>query len=280
MLGPLNTIKLQHNITAWLEEDMPYGDITSQNIIASNTETTATLIAKETGILCGLEVFDMVLKTVDNTISVNTTSADGDRITAGYKIATISGPLTSILMGERLALNLIAHLSAIATEASRYAKLVKDIDVRIVDTRKTTPGLRALEKYAVRIGGCHNHRYSLSDAVMLKDNHIKAAGGITKAVSQVRDHIPHTTTIEVEVETLDGLKEALMINADIIMLDNMDNAMMREAVKLTDGRALLEASGNMSLERLLDVAKTGVDIISVGALTHSVKAFDISLKFL
>ncbi len=280
MLGLLNKHKLQASIIDWLNEDMPYGDISTQNIVPSNDKTTATLVAKESGVLCGLEVFEMVLATVDGSVTLNTTYVDGDTVHNGNVIATIDGPLASILMGERLALNLIQRMSAIATKSSAYADCVKDYNVRIVDTRKTTPGLRELEKYAVRVGGCYNHRYSLSDAVMLKDNHIKAAGSITKAVTQVRDKIPHTTTIEVEVESLEGLKEALLMEADIIMLDNMSNETMAKAVEIADGKAILEASGNMSFERLVGVAKTGVDIISVGALTHSVNAFDISLKFL
>lgn len=280
MLGPINHHNLQKNILTWLEEDMPYGDITSQNILASNTNTTATLIAKENGTLCGLEVFEMVFKALDTSITFHSELTDGDRVTQGSVIGTLTGSLTSILMGERLGLNLLQRLSGIATMCSLYAAQVKDSNTRIVDTRKTTPGLRELEKYAVRTGGCHNHRYSLSDAVMLKDNHIKAAGSITDAVNQVRSAIPHTTSIEVEVESLDGLREALDAKADIIMLDNMSNEMMSEAVRITDGKAILEASGNMTLERLKDVSATGVNIISVGALTHSVTAMDISLKFL
>lgn len=280
MLGPLNIHRLRQNISEWLVEDMPYGDITSQNIITDKTQTEATLIAKEDGIICGLEVFAMVFGQVDDNVLFDTELSDGDTVMSGDIIGTLSGPLASILMGERLALNLLQRMSGIASMSAAYASEVQDLNVRIVDTRKTTPGLRELEKYAVRTGGCHNHRYSLSDAVMLKDNHIKAVGSITEAVAQVRSAIPHTTTIEVEVETLDGLREALSAGADIIMLDNMSNAMMTDAADIADGRAILEASGNMSLERLRSVAQTGVDIISVGALTHSVKAMDISLKFL
>lgn len=285
MLGPLNKHQLKQNIIHWLAEDMPYGDITSQNILTVDHGTTVRLIAKEDGILCGLEIFDMVFKQIDPSISFSTDYLDGDAVTNGTLIGTLDGPLVSILMGERLGLNLIQRLSGIASESHRYNQLVEDLPVRIVDTRKTTPGLRELEKYAVRTGGCSNHRYSLSDAVMLKDNHIKAVGSIGEAVKQVRSAIPHTTTIEVEVESLDGFKEALLAEADIIMLDNMTNDMMRDCVilnksdSLTSHKATLEASGNMSLDRLRSVAETGVDVISVGALTHSVSAMDISLKF-
>ena len=279
MNGTINNFQLHASILQWLNEDMPYGDITSQNLICTNNSTIAKLMAKESGIICGLEVLELVFHTVDPNIVVTTVLDDSTQVVSGDLIAEITGPLNKILMGERLALNLLQRMSGIATMASSYAAAVANTTTRIVDTRKTTPGLRQLEKYAVRIGGCYNHRYSLSDAVMIKDNHIKSAGSITQAVSSIREQLPHTTKIEVEVESLDGLQEALENNVDIIMLDNMDNVMMTEAVKLTNKRALLEASGNMTLERLSDVAKTGVDIISVGALTHSVSALDISLKF-
>lgn len=279
MNGTMNSFQLQSSILQWLNEDMPYGDITSQNLICTNTNTKAQLIAKETGIICGLEVFELVFHTVEPSIEVRIVLPEATQVKPGDLIAELTGPLNKILMGERLALNLLQRMSGIATMSSSYASAVAATKVRIVDTRKTTPGLRQVEKYAVRIGGCHNHRYSLSDAVMIKDNHIKAAGSITKAVSSIRDQLPHTTKIEVEVESLEGLEEALENHVDIIMLDNMDNLKMTEAVKRTDKRAILEASGNMTLDRLFDVAQTGVDIISVGALTHSVSALDISLKF-
>ncbi len=279
MLGPINMDHLRSSIRAWLLEDMPHGDITSQNITESRHSVEVQLIAKESGVICGLDVMTMVFQEVDDLIELNYSVKDGDLIHTSQVIGHITGPLASILMGERLALNLLQRMSGIATMSKLYSDEVEDYDTRIVDTRKTTPGLRSLEKYAVRIGGSHNHRFSLSDAVMIKDNHIKAAGGIPTAVKQIRSQIPHTTKIEVEVEDLDGLRTAIEAGADIIMLDNMTNELMTEAVAITDGKAILEASGNMVLERLKGVAQTGVDVISVGALTHSVKALDISLKF-
>lgn len=278
MKGTLNKFQLEASILAWLKEDMPYGDITSQNI-ACNKPSKAYLMAKETGTICGLEVFALVFTSLDPSIEITFHTEDGCSIEEGDLLADLSGPLDQILMAERLALNLLQRLSGIATMAHHYAQAATGYNCRIVDTRKTTPGLRQLEKYAVRVGGCHNHRYSLSDAVMIKDNHIKAAGSITEAVVSIRQEVPHTTKIEVEVESLEGLDEALLNEVDIIMLDNMDNASMAAAVKKTGGQALLEASGNMTLDRIPSVAATGVAIISVGALTHSVTALDISLKF-
>lgn len=280
MQGPVNEHQLVKKILEWLEEDMPYGDITSQNINFLENHVLATFIAKEVGVICGIDVMKLVFQTIDRSILFEPSVKDGDFVKSGLILGTLSGPLDKILMGERLALNLSQRLSGIATMSHLYAQVVKDYPVRIVDTRKTTPGLRQLEKYAVRVGGCYNHRYGLSDAVMVKDNHIAGAGSMEKAVTQIRSNIPHTTKIEVEVESLKAFKEALDLGVDIIMLDNMTNDMLSTAVTINQGRALLEASGNMTLDRIVDVAKTGVNIISVGALTHSVKALDISLKFL
>ncbi|PKM55211.1 nicotinate-nucleotide pyrophosphorylase (quinolinate phosphoribosyltransferase) [Petrocella atlantisensis] len=280
MQGPMNEHQLINKIKAWLEEDMPYGDITSQNILFQSHNIRATFIAKEEGIICGIDIINLVFQTIDKTIIFEPSAKDGDFVKPGFILGDLSGPLDKILMGERLALNLSQRMSGIATMSHQYAQKVQGYPVRIVDTRKTTPGLRLLEKYAVRVGGCYNHRYGLSDAVMIKDNHIAGAGSMQNAVTQIRAHIPHTTKIEVEVESLEALKEALDLDVDIIMLDNMTNDMLRAAVAINQGKAILEASGNMTLDRILDVAKTGVDIISVGALTHSVQALDISLKFL
>lgn len=280
MTGPINHHILERHIKEWLEEDMPFGDITTQNLTLPLSSITATLIAKEDGILCGLDILEKVFNTIDSSIRLTSALKDGDALKYGLIIGTLKGPLSSILMGERLALNLLQRLSGIATLSNAYKNRVSKYPVKIVDTRKTTPGLRDLEKYAVRTGGCSNHRYSLSDAVMIKDNHIKAAGGIDIAIREIRLAIPHTTKIEVEVETLEGLDLALQAGADIIMLDNMSNEMMTSAVNITQGKAILEASGNMTLDRLEEVAQTGVSIISIGALTHSVNSLDISLKFL
>jgi len=282
-MNGLNVFELERNIKAWLEEDMPFGDITSDYVLDENQQGSGQFIAKEEGIICGLLVLQKIFEILDQAVVIEFFKHDGDWVKTKDVIATISGPIGSILKGERLALNIIQRLSGIATMAKQYSKETEGYEAKIVDTRKTTPGFRALEKYAVRIGGCVNHRYSLSDAVLIKDNHIAGAGSITKAVEKAKKNIAHTVKIEVETETLEEVKEAIMSGADIIMLDNMDVEMMTIAVdrirKAVGKHVTIEASGNMTLDRIPDVAKTGVDIISVGSLTHSVKALDISLKF-
>lgn len=262
-----------------LEEDMPYGDVTTDNLIPENDVTEAKFIAKAEGVIAGMPVAARVFELIDSRISIEIFKNDGEKVVKGDIIAILRGPTAGILKGERTALNLMQRLSGIATRTSVFAELVKDYKVSVVDTRKTTPGLRYLEKYAVRCGGGRNHRYSLSDAVMLKDNHIAAGGGIIPAVEKVRANIPHTVKIEVEVEDMEMVREAVEARADIIMLDNMNEAAMAEAVKYIDGRALVEASGDVTEERIRAIAETGVDIISIGRITHSVKALDISLRF-
>lgn len=262
-----------------LEEDMPYGDVTTDNLIPEDDVTEAKFIAKADGIIAGMPVVSRVFELIDSRISIEIFKNDGDKVTKGDIIAILNGPTAGILKGERTALNLMQRLSGIATRTNVFTELVKDYKVSVADTRKTTPGLRYLEKYAVRCGGGRNHRYSLSDAVMLKDNHIAAGGGILSAVAKVRANIPHTVKIEVEVENMDMVREAVESGADIIMLDNMNEAAMAEAVKYINGRALVEASGDVTEERIRAIAETGVDIISIGRVTHSVKALDISLKF-
>lgn len=262
-----------------LEEDMPYGDVTTDNLIPENDVTEAKFIAKAEGVIAGMPVAARVFELIDSRISIEIFKNDGDKVVKGDIIAILRGPTAGILKGERTALNLMQRLSGIATRTNVFAELVKDYKVSVVDTRKTTPGLRYLEKYAVRCGGGRNHRYSLSDAVMLKDNHIAAGGGIIPAVEKVRANIPHTVKIEVEVEDMEMVREAVEARADIIMLDNMNEAAMAEAVKYIDGRALVEASGDVTEERIRAIAETGVDIISIGRITHSVKALDISLRF-
>nr|WP_300302902.1 carboxylating nicotinate-nucleotide diphosphorylase [Anaerosolibacter sp.] len=263
-----------------LKEDMNYGDVTSDTLIPLEAMAAARMTAKEDGVIAGLAVAEMTFKTVDSTLSFVALKKDGDTVKKGDHIAEIKGSIRGILKAERLALNLIQRMSGIATLSKAYADEVEGYTTRVVDTRKTTPGLRILEKYAVKVGGCHNHRFNLSDAVMIKDNHIKAVGSITKAIEMVRQSIPHTMKIEVEVESLAQLQEALEAKADIIMLDNMDTDTMRDAVKITGGRAILEASGNITKERLREIAAIGIDVISVGALTHSVKSLDISLNII
>ncbi|HUV84098.1 MAG TPA: carboxylating nicotinate-nucleotide diphosphorylase [Methanosarcinales archaeon] len=265
-----------------LEEDLGWGDVTTDSTIPKGTAIKGFFIAKEQGVVCGIEVCKRVYEIMDDAIAFEILIIDGLMAQKGDVIARISGPARSILKGERVSLNLLQRMSGIATAASKYAEAVQGTIARVVDTRKTMPGLRILDKYSVLTGGCHNHRFNLSDLVLIKDNHIKAAVGITAAVKAAKEKLSHTLKIEVEVESLEQLKEALTAGADIIMLDNMSLEMMREAVQITKGKALLEASGNVALEgnrSVKAIAQTGVDIISVGALTHSVSAMDISLRF-
>lgn len=272
-------LSLNDLIEKALKEDVGTGDITTLSTIPADKTITGRFIAKETGILCGVDVVRAVFAFVDPSIVLEFANKDGDKIVKGDVIATVSGLARSILTGERLALNLLQHMSGVATRTFEAVEKVKGTNARIADTRKTTPGLRVLEKYAVKCGGGSNHRFNLADGVLIKDNHIEAAGGITAAVEMARRNIPHTLKIEVEIETFEQLEEALAAGADIIMLDNMSNEDMKKAVEIVAGRAITEASGNMGEKDLRAVAKTGVDLISIGALTHSVKALDISLKF-
>lgn len=275
----MNNILLDKIINQALEEDLAWGDITTEGTVPSTKKSSANLVAKQDGIICGLDVFERVMKVVDNQTSVIKNFNDGDSIKKGDIIAQIKGFSKSILSAERVALNLLQHMSGIATQTANIVSKLINTNVKIADTRKTTPNLRVLEKYAVRVGGGTNHRFNLADGVLIKDNHINAAGSITNAVNSAKAYIPHTVKIEVETENLEQVQEALDCGADIIMLDNMDIATMRKAVNLINKRAITEASGNMGEKDLIEVASTGIDIISIGALTHSVKAMDISLKF-
>lgn len=271
--------KIDDVILLALKEDMNYGDITTDILITNEQTSKAKLIAKEKGVIAGCEVFQRVFKLLNGTIEIIFYKNDGDYVQIGDVIGEISGQTKTILKSERTALNIIQRLSGIATMTNDLVRETEGIPVRIVDTRKTTPGLRDLEKYAVRVGGGYNHRFNLSDAVMIKDNHIHAVGSIKKAVEMAQANIPHTMKVEVEVENLDQLQEALEAKADIIMLDNMTIKQMKEAVSITDGQAILEASGNITEKTIKDIAHTGIQVISVGSITHSVKALDISLKF-
>ncbi|MBR6761008.1 MAG: carboxylating nicotinate-nucleotide diphosphorylase [Oscillospiraceae bacterium] len=262
-----------------LMEDITGIDITSDFLLSPDDCSDAYLVAKDSGILCGMDIAARVFALVGEGVTFTPKMQDGARIEKGDLLAEMHGNTRTLLKGERTALNLLQHLSGIATETARCVALVEGTNASIADTRKTAPGLRALQKYAVRVGGGKNHRFNLSDGAMLKDNHIDACGGITPAITQLRKHVGHMVRIEVEVRTLEELKEALSAGADIIMLDNMDCNTMREAVAITNGKALLEASGGITHDTLRAVAQTGVNIISIGALTHSVKAFDISMKF-
>lgn len=275
----MNRFYIDEIIKTAIDEDVNYLDISSEYIFAPEHRSEAYFLAKADGVLSGIDVAMRVFELLDDTFECTVHKKDGDEIKKGDIIAEFSGSTAALLKGERTALNLIQHMSGIATAANRAVKAVEGTKVSIADTRKTLPGLRALQKYAVTCGGGKNHRFNLSDAAMLKDNHIDAAGGITAAVTALRKKCGHMVNIEVETRNLDEVKEALAAGASIIMLDNMTNDEMSEAVKLVDGRALLEASGNITEENLREKAETGVDIISMGALTHSVKAFDISMKF-
>lgn len=272
-------IGLDEFILAALREDIGTGDITTNSCVPGDAVSRGSFTAKDTGVICGLDVAARVFARLDERVRFTAFCSDGDRVERGFALAGIEGPSRSVLMGERVALNLLQRMSGIATRTAAAVAEVEGTRARIADTRKSTPGLRALEKYAVRTGGGVNHRFNLADGVLIKDNHIKAAGGIAPAVSSARGSVPHTLKIEVETETLSEVAEALEAGADIIMLDNMDTGTMREAIRLIDGRAMTEASGNMDGRDLREVAATGVDIISMGALTHSVRALDISLKF-
>lgn len=275
----MNKFYIDEIIKTAIDEDVNYLDISSEYIFAPEHRSEAYFLAKADGVLSGIDVAMRVFELLDDTFERTVHKRDGEKIKKGDIIAEFSGSTAALLKGERTALNLIQHMSGIATAANRAVKAVEGTKVSIADTRKTLPGLRALQKYAVTCGGGKNHRFNLSDAAMLKDNHIDAAGGITAAVTALRKKCGHMVNIEVETRNLDEVKEALAAGASIIMLDNMTNDEMSEAVKLVDGRALLEASGNITEENLREKAETGVDIISMGALTHSVKAFDISMKF-
>lgn len=273
----LNKIYVDNLIKTALLEDINYCDVTTDYLIPAEQMGKGKLVAKAEGILCGVEVAARVFELIDSDIKIEILIKDGESVKYGDEIMRLEGRTASLLKGERTALNLIQHMSGIATAANQATKLVEGTNASIADTRKTLPGMRPLQKYAVMTGGAKNHRYNLSDAAMLKDNHIYAAGGITAAVTALRKKIGHMTKIEVETRNLDELKEALAVGADIIMLDNMSPELMKEAVEITNGRAVLEASGGITNETLREVAESGVDIISIGALTHSVKAFDISM---
>ncbi len=270
-------ISLDKIIENALMEDIHTGDITTQAVTRGKRIMNARLQAKEGMVLAGIEVAARVFQILDPTITFNALFTDGDRIETGTLLAEITGDACFLLQGERVALNLLQRMSGVATQTAAYVEAVKGTRARIVDTRKTTPGLRVLEKYSVRIGGGVNHRTGLYDGILIKENHIAAAGGITEAIIGARAYIPHTLKIEVETETMPDVVEALAAGADIIMLDNMDVPTMHQAVILIGGRALAEASGGVNLSTVRQIAETGVDIISVGALTHSVRAMDISM---
>lgn len=262
-----------------LTEDINYIDSTTDLLIPEDDISEAYFMAKDSGVLAGVEVAARVFKLLDENIEVKFLFKDGDRVQKGDVIAEFKGNTAAMLKAERTSLNLIQHMSGIATYTRKCVDLVEGTNASVTDTRKTLPGLRPLQKYSVVAGGGKNHRYNLTDAAMLKDNHIDAYGGITAAVNALREKAGHMLKIEVEARTLEDVKEALDCKTDVIMLDNMSCEEMKKAVELTAGRAKLEASGNVTLDTIREIAETGVDIISLGALTHSVKAFDISMKW-
>jgi nicotinate-nucleotide pyrophosphorylase (carboxylating) len=266
-------------IQASIEEDLGRGDVTTEATIAESVISRARLSTKQEIVLAGMEVFIEAHAVLDQAVHIKAAHNDGDLLAAGTVIAELEGPARSLLAGERVGLNFLQRLSGIATLTRRYVDAVRGYHVDIVDTRKTTPGWRLLEKYAVRVGGGKNHRHDLGDGVLIKDNHIVAAGGIKQAVAMARQHSHHLLKIEVEVETLEQVEEALQAGAEVIMLDNMSPTLLAEGVKLIGGRAIVEASGGINLESIVDVARTGVDLISVGRLTHSAPAVDIHVEF-
>ncbi|PIF05854.1 MAG: nicotinate-nucleotide diphosphorylase (carboxylating) [Draconibacterium sp.] len=261
-------------------EDVGDGDITTNNLIPPLENKTAIFVAKENGVIAGLPVAEMVFKKFDSNIEWNAKVPDGSKVKSGDILVEFTGNYRALLTGERKALNFLQRLSGIATYASKCMKEIEGLNVEILDTRKTLPGYRHLDKYAVRMGGASNHRFGLYDMVMIKDNHIQVAGGIKEAVESIRKNIPKSIKIEVETRTLEDVQEAIDAEVDIIMLDNMSSKIMCEAVKLINKRAKIEASGNMTIKRIREVAATGVDYISIGALTHSVKALDISQRII
>jgi len=275
----MNKVYIDNLIRGALLEDVNNRDISSESLFDPAHTSRARFIAKTEGVLCGIGVALRVFELLDETFQAEVYKKDGSALDRGDIIAEVSGKTLALLQGERVALNLVQHMSGIAAATAAYVRETAGTKAKICDTRKTLPGLRPIQKYAVTCGGGRNHRFNLSDAVMLKDNHIDAAGSITRAVETVRASIGHTVTVEVETRNLTEVREALEARADIIMLDNMTVEMMAEAVKLAAGKAVLEASGGITMQNIALVAATGVDYISIGALTHSVKALDISMKF-
>ncbi|WP_211749443.1 carboxylating nicotinate-nucleotide diphosphorylase [Paenibacillus sp. Marseille-Q4541] len=279
LLNGYNEVLIE-SIKGWLQEDVGSGDVTTSTTIPEGHESKAIIHAKQGGIIAGLSIAELVFHIVDPTLQFRAEVQDGDRVEKGTVLCVVEGSTHMLLTGERLALNLLQRLSGIATRTRSFVDEIAGLPVRLVDTRKTTPGHRQLEKYAVRVGGGHNHRFGLYDAVMIKDNHIKGSGGITQAVTRARAGIPHTMKIEVETENLAQVNEALEAGADIIMLDNMSTENMREAaqcIREVAPHVKIEASGNVSLTTIRGIAETGVDIISVGRLTYSFESLDISL---
>ncbi len=276
--GVTARVNIDEYIMHALREDITSEDVTTNAIMPEARQGKAELICKQDGIICGLDVFKRTFELLDDTACFETELKDGDFVKCGQLMGIIKGDIRALLSGERTALNYLQRMSGIATFTKEAAAVLKGTKTKLLDTRKTTPNMRPFEKYAVKVGGGTNHRYNLSDGILIKDNHIGAAGSITKAVAMAKEYAPFVRKIEVEVETLEQLDEAIESGADIIMLDNMDNATMREAVKRVAGRAETECSGNVTKERLAEIADIGVDYVSSGAITYSAPIMDISLK--
>ena len=274
---------LRHLVERAVEEDVGRGDVTSDALIPQSAQSKAVFRSRGPGVIAGLDVAGMVFSVTDSQLRFESLVEDGRVVSPNLEIAFVSGPARSVLRAERVALNFLQRLSGVATLTSKYVEAVRGTRARIVDTRKTTPGLRSLEKYAVRAGGGFNHRRDLADAVLIKDNHLAVIGALglsfSEAIEKMRESLPHTVKIEVEVDRIDQIEEILKARPDIILLDNMSTADLETAVKMIDGRALTEASGRVSLDTVREIALAGVDLISVGALTHSAQALDIALDF-
>jgi len=276
--GVTMKINMDEYILHALKEDITSEDVSTNAVMPDKKQGTAQLICKADGIICGLEVFERTFTLLDDTFRFDTDVKDGDRVEKGQLIGTLFGDIRSLLSGERTALNYLQRMSGIATITNEYAKELEGTKTTLLDTRKTTPNMRPFEKYAVTVGGGRNHRYNLSDGVLLKDNHIGAAGSVKKAIEMAKDYAPFVRKIEIETETVEQVKEALEAGADIIMLDNMDNDTMKKCVELIGDKAETECSGNVTKERLREIAAIGVDYVSSGALTHSAPVLDVSLK--
>lgn len=276
--GVTMKINMDDYIIHALKEDITSEDVSTNAVMPENKQGTAQLICKADGIICGLEVFERTFTLLDDTFRFETEIKDGERVKKGQLLGTLLGDIKALLSGERTALNFLQRMSGIATITGEYAKELEGTKTTLLDTRKTTPNMRPFEKYAVTVGGGKNHRYNLSDGVLLKDNHIGAAGSVSKAIKMARDYAPFVRKIEIETENIEQVKEALDAGADIIMLDNMDNETMKKCVELIGSRAQTECSGNVTKERLREIAAIGVDYVSSGALTHSAPVLDVSLK--
>lgn len=276
--GVTMKINMDEYILHALKEDITSEDVSTNAVMPYKKQGTAQLICKADGIICGLEVFERTFTLLDDTFQFESDVKDGDRVEKGQLLGTLFGDIRALLSGERTALNYLQRMSGIATVTNEYAKELEGTKTTLLDTRKTTPNMRPFEKYAVTVGGGRNHRYNLSDGVLLKDNHIGAAGSVKKAIEMAKDYAPFVRKIEIETETIEQVKEALEAGADIIMLDNMDNDTMKKCVELIGDKAETECSGNVTKERLREIAAIGVDYVSSGALTHSAPVLDVSLK--